>query len=268
MDTSSGTLYYEMAGQGETVVLAHAGFVDCRMWDEQWQTFTQHYRVIRYDMQGFGLSDPATGPVSRRDELYGLLRSLNVERAHLIGCSMGGSAALDLTLAHPELVASLTLVSSVPGGFEYRGEPPGQLMEMIEAIQRGDKSRASELQLRLWMDGPFRKPEQVDPDIRRRTAVMNRIPVDNETWLRADSRPVDPLDPPAAMRLAEIHVPVLVMAGALDDPEVVRAADYIATSIPGTSKVIIPDAAHVPNMEKPEEFNRTVMEFLASLCDR
>ncbi len=68
-DLGDGKLYYEMAGAGETLVLCHAGFVDSRMWDGQWADFTRHYRVLRFDMRGFGKSDLAGGPVSRRDDL-------------------------------------------------------------------------------------------------------------------------------------------------------------------------------------------------------
>src|SRR5579859_3425605 len=67
VDLDDGKLYYEMAGDGDTFVLGHAGFVDSRMWDDQWETFTQRYQVIRYDMRGYGKSDPAHGPVNRRE---------------------------------------------------------------------------------------------------------------------------------------------------------------------------------------------------------
>src|SRR6266567_1257955 len=62
VDLDDGKLYYEMAGDGDTLVLGHAGFVDSRMWDAQWDAFTQKYRVIRFDMRGYGKSDPAHGP--------------------------------------------------------------------------------------------------------------------------------------------------------------------------------------------------------------
>ena len=80
-----------------------------------------------------------------------------------------------------------------------------------------------------------------------------------------DRQPLNPLDPPAAGRLGDVRVPTLVIAGALDDPEILRAADVLATEIPNAKKVIIPDGAHVPNMEQPDLFNRTVLDFLATV---
>ena len=147
VDLGDGKLYYEMEGKGETLVLCHAGFVDSRMWDGQWNAFTQHYRVLRFDMRGFGKSDPATGPVSRRQDLYCLLQKLGIERANLLGCSMGGEMAIDFTLEHPEMVLSLVIVSGTPGGFEMQGEPPSQILEMLQAIEKGDLERVSELQI-------------------------------------------------------------------------------------------------------------------------
>jgi pimeloyl-ACP methyl ester carboxylesterase len=264
---NGGNLYYEVAGQGETLVLLHAGFVDSRMWDDQWPEFAQTYGVIRFDMRGYGKSDPARGPLTRRDDLLRLLNHLNVTRAHLLGCSIGGEIAIDFTLEHPQMVSSLITVSAAPGSFEMQGEPPPHLMEMIGAVQQGDLARASDLQIRIWVDGPFRQPEQVDALVRQRAAEMNRIPVQQGTWA-IDMQPANPLHPPAANRLHEIHVPTLIIAGALDHPEILRAADVMTAEIKGARKVIIPDAAHVPNMERPVEFNRTVLDFLYSVMRR
>jgi pimeloyl-ACP methyl ester carboxylesterase len=265
LELDDGKLYYEMAGAGETLVLSHAGFVDSGMWDDQWRDFTQRYRVIRYDMRGFGRSDPVTGPRTRRDDLYRLLKHLDIERARLLGCSQGGEVILDLALEHPDMVDALIVVSAVPGGFELQGEPPPQVLEMIAAVQQSDLERASELQIRLWIDGPFRQPEQVDGLVRQRAAAMNRIPVTHNTWATADMQPLNPLDPPAARRLHEIQVPTLVIAGALDNPEILRAADVMTAGIEGAQQTIIPDSAHMPNMEQPALFNQAVLDFLASL---
>jgi len=264
-DPGDGKLHYEIEGKGEVLVLIHAGFVDSRMWDGQWDAFTQHYRVLRFDMRGFGKSDPATGPVSRRQDLFRLLQELGIEHAHLLGCSMGGETAIDFTLEHPEMVLSLIVVSATPGGFEMRGAPPSQLLEMLQALEQGDPDRVSDLQIRLWVDGSFRQPEQVDPRVRQHAAEMNRIPVKNGTWAIADANPLNSLNPPAVGRLGDIVVPALVMAGSLDNPEILRAADLLTNEIKGAKKIIMSDTAHVPNMEKPGEFNQIVLDFLRHL---
>jgi pimeloyl-ACP methyl ester carboxylesterase len=264
IDVDGGKLYYEMAGTGTTLVLTHAGFVDSGMWDGDWEAFTHSYRVIRYDMLGYGKSSPAQGPVCRRDDLYHLLHELGVERAVLLGCSMGGEVTLDLALEHPELAAGLVLVSTAPSGFQPQGEPPVDVFEMVDAVQHGDLDRASTLQIRLWVDGSFRRPEQVDAGVRQRAAAMNRISLVNETWGRADAQPLRPLTPPAIERLEQVRVPTLVITGALDHPEVLRAGDLMQQKIRGAQKIVLPDSAHVPNMEKPAEFDRAVLSFLSA----
>ncbi len=263
LEMEDGRIFYEAAGEGESVLLSHAGFVDRRMWDEQWEAFSQRYHTVRFDMRGFGKSSPAEGPVDRRADLYRLLQQLGIGRTILVGCSMSGEIALDFALEHPQKVAALVLVSAIPGGFEMQGEPPLEFLEMVEAMQQRDVEKAAELQNRLWIDGPFRQPDQVDPRLRQRAAEMSRIALANDTFRKADYGPVNPLHPPAAQRLGEVDKPVLIIAGALDNPEVVRASEVMAAGIPGSRKVILPGCAHLPNMEQPEEFNRVVLEFLA-----
>jgi len=265
VNVGDGNLWYEIGGEGDTLVLIHAGFVDSRMWDDQWEAFTQHYRVIRFDQRGFGKSDPAQGPVSRRADLLRLLDELSVERAALLGCSMGGTAAMDIALEHAERVSALIAVSAVPGGFQLQGEPPRYLMEMMGAAQQGNLERTSDLQIRIWVDGPFREPEQVNPSVRQRAAEMNRIPVQQGTFFIADGQSLNPLDPPAARRLNEFRMPALIIAGALDDPEILRAAELMASEIQGAQKVILPSSAHLPNMENPQLFNQTVLSFMGGL---
>lgn len=265
VELDGGKLYYEVAGEGEPLVLAHAGFVDSRMWDDQWQAFSQHFRVIRFDLRGFGKSDPSETPVTRRDDLYRLLKHLSIKRAALLGCSLSGEISLDLALERPELVTALIVVSTVPGGFELQGEPPRYLLEMMAAMEQGDVSLASELQNRLWIDGPFRQPEAVDARLRQRAGEMNRIALTNMTWLKMEAAPFNPLQPPASHRLNQIGVPTLIIAGGLDDPEILRAADVMTNAIPGAKKVILSNCAHLPNMEQPEQFTQVVLDFLLSL---
>lgn len=264
VEQSDGRLYYEVAGEGDTLVLGHAGFVDSGMWDPQWDAFAQRYRVVRYDMRGFGKSDPAPGPRKRRDDLLQLLEYLKIERAALIGCSMSGTIMLDFALEHPAMVSALVIVSSSPGGYQPAGDPPPEIVEMFSAAKQGDTARVSELQMRLWIDGPTRQPDQVNSDVRQRASAMNRIPVERGTFFRADLQPLEPLDPPAITRLAGLQTPTLILAGALDYPTTIYAADLMAESIPGAQEHIFAQSAHLPNMEQPDEFTQVVLDFLGA----
>src|SRR5512138_450217 len=109
LNLGDGQLYYETAGQGMPLVLSHAAFLDSRMFDAVWEPLAKHFRVIRYDMRGYGRSTPVNGPLCRRADLAQLLAHLDVTQAHLVGCSNGGQISLDLALEHPGLASSLTL---------------------------------------------------------------------------------------------------------------------------------------------------------------
>jgi pimeloyl-ACP methyl ester carboxylesterase len=268
LDLGDGKLYYEVSERPdatETLVLNHAGFLDSRMWDDQWAAFTGHYRVIRYDMVGYGRSSIASGPRTRRHDLHRLLRHLDVERAHLLGCSMGGEIIIDLALEYPSLATSLVVVNGAPSGFEPQGEPPAHLFEMIAATQQGNIDLASELQLRIWFDGPHRQPDAVNAQARRRASEMNHLCVSNRTWLVADMQPANLLTPPAVDRLHELQAPTLIVTGALEHPENLRAAALLNNRIAGAKQLSIPESAHVPNMDQPECFNHSVLDFLNAL---
>jgi len=262
LDVGDGQLYYEIAGEGMPLVLSHAAFLDSRMFDGLWDALAENFRVIRYDMRGFGQSSPVNGPVCRRDDLDRLLNALDVRRAHFVGCSNGGQISLDLALEQPQRVASLTLVDSTPSGFEVQGTPPRYLFEMFEVMQRRDVERGNELQIRIWLDGECREPAQVDPTLRQKALAMNRIPVERNTFLMADTQPVNPLDPPAVTRLETVACPTLIVAGSLDHPEVLRAADEMAGRIPGARKSLMENTGHVPSFEQPAAFAALLLDFL------
>lgn len=262
MTVTTAQLHHEIIGEGETVILGHAGFVDSRMWDSQWQAFTEEYRVLRFDMQGYGKSEVATQPISRSDELLALMDSLNIEKAHLVGSSLSGAAYINFTIQHPERVLSLTVVNAVPDGFKMEGEPPRYMMEMFGAMQAGNVDKASELQIRIWIDGMYREPEEVDSAIRQKALEMNKIAVQNSTFFIADSEQVNPLSPLAIERLHEIQCPVLVIDSTLDHPVLAEVAEIMTNQIPTVKRQTIEGAAHLPNMEKPEVFNQIVLDFL------
>jgi pimeloyl-ACP methyl ester carboxylesterase len=262
VDIGDGKVYYEVAGEGPPLVLLHAGFVDSRMWDYQWLEFSKQYSVVRFDNRGFGKSDPVEQPESRRQELYRVLEQVSAGQAVLVGCSLGGETILDAALERPDIVSALVLVSAAPGGFEMQGEMPPHLIEMMGALEQGNLELASELQIRIWVDGPFREPGEVDPLVRQRAAEMNRNTLEKGIWGLAVASPPDQIEPAAVQRLGQVQAPALIVAGELDNPEILRAAGLMAGVIPDAQKEILPGCAHLPNMEKPVEFNRAVLDFL------
>jgi 3-oxoadipate enol-lactonase len=261
--TTSG-LAYEVAGNGEQLVLIHAGVADRRMWDPQWRAFASGHRAVRYDARGFGESLPPTGPWSQHADLLGLLAELGIERAHLVGVSMGAGIAVEAALAQPQLVASLVLAA--PGGALY-GDDTGDLRQFwrdeVDALDRGDLDAAVEVNLRAWVDGLGRGVDAVDPAIRRFVAEMQRDAFELPEW-DADGAPESELEPPAHARLAEIGCPTLIVVGEADQIATRQAANRLAAEVPDALLVSWPDAAHMLSLERPEEFERLILDFIAA----
>ncbi len=265
-DVNGTRLYYEVAGTGHPLLLIHGGLVDRRLWDDQFNVFAQHYQVIRFDVRSFGDSAPITAetpPYSLEEDLYSLLKFLGIEKTYVLGLSMGGAIAINFTLMYPEMVDALIPVAMGLSGFEPAEEDKASEAEVDEAIRSGNVARAVELTLRFWTDGPMRTPEQVNPAFREKVRAMTtrnfeRPEDENATQPRA-------LEPPAISRLSEIHVPTLIIFGDQDVRDILKIADILEKEIPGAKKVVVPGTAHHLNMEKPEEFNRVVLDFLGSL---
>ncbi len=261
---AGGQLYYEVAGSGPALVLTHAGLAPSRMWDAQFWTFADHYRVIRYDMRGFGQSSDAETDFAYYQDLHDLLVHLDIAHAHVLGLSLGGMVSLSFVVAYPAMVDSLILAATRLGH-----EPPSAYLEqgwvlVEEAEDEDDIDEAVELELQIWVDGPHRTPEQVAPAVREFIRETN-----GETYMRPDGEgQPQALEPPARDRLGEIHTPTLLIAGDSDVPDVLTSLEYMADHIAGAQTVFIPDAAHIVNMERPTEFNEAVLDFLRSVPPR
>ncbi|UCE60409.1 MAG: alpha/beta hydrolase [Phycisphaerales bacterium] len=258
-------LYYEELGEGYPLVLIHGGGIDLRMWDQQFEVFAEHFRVIRYDVRGHGRSRCGREDFSDQEDLRGLLKQLGIERAHMVGLSLGGFIAIDFALQYPQMVSALIPVSPGLSGYPNDSEQVrAHRAELGAAFGDGDLEGAIEIALRAWIDGPHREPAEVDPAVRERVRVMAR-----EGIGRFVSRAgLQGLDPPAFERLAEIRVPTLCIIGDIDMPDLRAIMDAIVSNVPGAEKVVVPGVAHMVNMEKPREFNRIVLDFLSRHCRR
>lgn len=261
-EVNQAQLYYETMGTGHPLVLIHAGIANRRIWDDQFTFLAQHYRVIRYDVRGFGNSHTVeTGSITYSDhqDLHSLLKLLGVERAFVLGVSNGGRIALDFTLAHPDMVQALVPICSALGGYEFTDEATEQKDAAADtALANGDIAQAVELNLQLWVDGPWRTAAQVNPIARERVREM----LTQLCHQPEDTGERQSLEPAAITHLNEIGVPTLVISGDQDVPDMLTIADLLAAGISGAEKVVMPGVAHLPNLEKPEEFNQIILDFL------
>src|SRR5215207_7777233 len=263
----NAAIYYETAGTGTPLVMIHAGVADRRQWNNEFAYFAQGHQVIRYDMRGYGKSEPVDGEYSHLSDLVALPDTLEIrEPAVLMGCSMGGGLALDFALTHPARAQALILVGAGPSGLELDVPRPAKFDEVEKAFEAGDLDRVAELETQIWFDGTDRTPEQVNQAMRKLLFEMDRIALAHEAKGLGKRLPNTPA--PAFDRLGDLAIPVLLIVGAHDTPYALAAADYMAEQMPSARKVISEDAAHLPNMDQPDEFQGIVKNFLGSLVSQ
>ena len=258
---SGASIWAEAAGTGPAVVFLHAGVADSRMWDAEFNALQATHRVVRLDLRGFGRSQLVAEKFSFHGDVAAVMESLHVDRATLVGCSFGSNVALDVALAHPERVERLVLVSpSVGDGNDSPGIRAFAEREE-EALGRGDLDGATEENLRTWVDGPHRAPGEVDADVRRLVGTMQHQAFENPT---PDGVKLDRVIPPARVRLGEIKVPTLIVAGSLDLDHVLGVARRLKAGIPGARLEMIEGTAHMPTLEEPRRWQSLLVDFLDS----
>ncbi len=251
-------IHYERSGKGSPLLLIHAGIADSRMWEPQATAFAGDFDMIRPDLRGFGGSELPPGSYSMMADIVGLLDHLGIEQTHVVGCSMGGTVALDIALEHPERVARLILVGSGVSGAEFGQADKALFADVDAADEKGDLDALNRAEVRLWVDGPRRAEGAAPQEIRDLVLDMNG------GTMRSDWSAVkhEALDPPAIDRLGSVQVPTLVVVGDEDLPHVGVVAGVLESKIPGARKVVIKGAAHLPSLERPDEFNRIARDFL------
>ena len=257
-------LYYETAGQGVPLVMIHAGVADSQQWNNEFTFFARGYQVVRYDMRGYGKSEPAEGEFSHMGDLVAILNALGLdEPAVIMGCSMGGGLAMDFALTHPSKVRALIMVGSGPSGLELDVPAPAKFADVEKAFEAGDLDLVSEIETQIWFDGMGRAPEQVNQSMRKLLYEMNRQALAHEVKQLGKRLPNTQV--PVFDRLGDLKIPVLIIVGAHDTPYILAAADYMVERTPSAKKAIIEDAAHLPNMDHPEKFQAIVTNFLEDL---
>jgi pimeloyl-ACP methyl ester carboxylesterase len=267
LEFDGGTLAWESSGAGPGVLFLHPGLWDSRVWDEQFGVFSRTYRVVRYDFRGYGRSSrPEPGkPYSHVSDLAAVMDAAGVERAVLIGNSMGGGVAVDFALTHPARVSALVLASPALSGFEGTQDEEAAWeaafadveRQIDEAVTLGDLEGAQELRLR-WLWAPLGTDDPAGSRIRQ-------IAFENLQELTMDESGETGIDPPAAGRLGEIEVPTLVLPADHDPPWHERICEVLGEGIRGARLVRIPETDHVIPLRRPQEFNREILGFLGEV---
>jgi len=250
MDVAGARLWVEEEGRGPAVLFLHGGLGDHRLWEPEARALADRFRCIRYDLRFFGRSEGPGEEWSSIDDAVGVLDTLGVERAALVGLSLGGGLALDVALAHPDRVWAVAHVAGGMSGVPLDVFGPDQEAAFEAAVERGDLEAAMEIDFEIWA------PLGADETIR-------------ELWLATpDARGLPETAHPRARpdaheRLGEIAAPTLAVVARHDPPEVRALGETVARRVPGARLVEI-DSDHYLTLRDPQQLVELLREFLGA----
>lgn len=250
-----GKLFYEAAGEGETIVLIHDGILHRVTWDAQFEVLAKDYEVVRYDRRGYGDSSKAEAEYSDIKDLEKLFEQLKIQKAIVMGMSYGGSLAIDFTLVNPDRVTKIVLVGSIVSGYGYSEHMSNRGGHLTEAIWESPKA----LRRYFFEKDPYTIWEG-NKEAREKGLLMiekypHNLDLERYKLLQGPERP-------ALGRLNEIKAPTLIVVGEFDIPDVHAHAGVIEAGIPGSKRVIVNSAAHHVPSEQPEILNELILKFL------
>jgi len=259
VNVEGGKIFYEEAGEGETIVLLHDGILHRVVWDEQFPVLAKIHRVVCYDRRGFGKSFHPQAPFSHVHDLKQLFSQLKIDTAIVFGMSAGGGLAIDFTLKYPEKVKALVLVGAVVSGYGYsthfltRGGNINSLVDYLDPPKF--------IKYFGWDD-----PYEIYPEnIKAKEKFLRLLEAHPLNVKGALGYFVKPPDRPAVQFLSEIKVPALILVGEFDIPDVHAHSGAIEVGIPGSKREIIFKSGHLIPLEQPEAFNASVLKFLKGL---
>ena len=258
------SLYYETAGHASSpaLLLLHAGIANLRMWDPQIDALATDHFVIRFDSRGCGQTTSEDVEFSARDDARAVLDHLGVASATLIGCSRGGCTAIDLAAESPDRVNGLVTVGAGPSGFpeiELTDLEDTRFDEMDAAFDAQDWHKLARLEVALWAFGPLRNEADLDAEFTATAYALGRV---NAAHAEESPTPI-PLEPPAFDQVSDIEVPVLATVGEFDLTPHLAEYEYLLSTLPSVTGCTFRDTAHLPNLERPKEFERVLVDWLA-----
>jgi len=255
VDVPGGRIAWERAGSGPPLVLVHDGLLPGASWDEVWTPLGARFDVLRWDRRGYGASTTTTRDYSSADDLLAVLDALALDRAALVGCSAGGGLALDFAIAHPERVSALVLEGPVLSGFPYSQHFSARGLRNRAPLRR---SRDAAGTVALWADDPYITDSRNVEARARLRALLDRFPQSVTGGILFSTRP----DPDSRSRLAALDVPLRLVVGESDVPDVHAHVGAIEAGVKGAERIVVPRAGHLVHLERPDVFVRLVEEFL------
>ncbi|MDR2997593.1 MAG: alpha/beta hydrolase [Microbacterium sp.] len=243
-------------------MLLHAGVTDRRSWSALIDELGDGVRTVRYDARGYG--DTRTAPDERWSmvaDAVAVLDALGIERAVVVGASMGGATAVDLALAHPERVAGLVLIGAAVSGSPDRALDPVAARldaEIEDAAEQDDLDTVNALEAHFWLDGPGHEG--------RVSGAARALFLDMNGRALSAADPGEPLpEEDAWPRTRTIRVPTAVVVGEYDLSEFHDNARHLAETIPGARLTRLPCTAHVPHAEGDDAAVRAIAALIGQV---
>jgi pimeloyl-ACP methyl ester carboxylesterase len=246
-------LYFEVHGEGTPILLLHGFTLDRRMWRAQIEALAARFQVVAYDARGFGRSAmPTAAPYKHCEDAAALCEHLRLGPVVAVGHSIGAHQMLELTLSRPDLVRGYVGVN--PSGLAGIPFPP-EVVALFAAIRSAGKSEGIEAAKRVWVRGGWFAPARERPELARE---LDAILADYSGWHWQNDNPAKTIDPPAAERLGDVHVPSLVVHGERDLPYNDEVARALIAGIRGSKLLRLASASHMANMEEPTAVNEAI----------
>ncbi len=251
INVDGGKLYYEIAGEGDYIILLHDGLVHREIWDNQFPVFAKKYRVVRYDRRGYGKSTFPNAKFSHIEDLNQLFIQLKIDSAIIFGISGGGELAIDFTLKYPEKIKVMILAGAVVSGYSVTNHTitrGGRLNSIVDVLYNPKKF--------LEYFGKI-DPYEINPkNLKAREKFVQLLKENpNDLNFKGESF-VIPAERPALGHLSEIKVPALVLVGEYDMPDIQANGGVIEVGIPNAKRDVIYNSGHLIPFDQPEAFKQ------------
>ena len=263
-EVNNTRLYYEIAGKGQPIVFIHGSFGDRRFWDFQISDLSKKYKVLRYDLRGFGKSAlPKEEEVYRDcDDLLALLNYLKIEKANICGLSYGSFIAIDFALAYPQKCLSLIPIGPRVAGDDLEDFKANSdsfkaiVAKTVDILKTVGKKEATDF---LWK-GDNTLSKSVQSAATRE--VLLKMGYEYSWWRHLHSSRREYAFPEAIKYLDQIKMPTLVVTADFDVAICKQVATTLKKEIMGSELISIRNAGHVMTMDKPEQFNKALSKFI------
>jgi len=261
-------LFYEETGQGLPLIFVHEFAGDYASWHLQVRFFSRRYRTIVYNARGYPPSDVPEDPRAYSqdqavDDIVGVLDHLRIDRAHVVGLSMGGYASLHFGLRYPQRALSITVAGAGYGSVAAERE---KFRKDSDEVARRFEADGMVKVADFYTKGPTRV-QFMDKDPRGWKEFYDQFAAQSAKGHALTMRGVQMSRPSVyelEAGLEKLEVPTLIVTGDEDDP-CLEPALFMKRKIRSSALVVLPKSGHTINLEEPEAFNRTLLDFLTAV---